>query len=428
MRRPIGRLTTAAAVATAAVLAAGSPPAAHTPLADASAVPGSSLAVSPTSAVLYTFTQFTVSGTAEENGEPFGPLEVTVNGTAAPQVIQAGDNGSFGPATITVPETDSGASAAQCGPNTVAVIALEDNPSEDVEVASATINLGCAAVSVSPSLVGNQQLPATFQVTPQNYAEPGGFTLTVDGTPQAFTTTPGGDLDFTGSPSCGTHQVTLSQVFDEQTISASTSFTVLCPQITLSPSSIPLSSEPATVTVTGTQFHSNEPVSISLDGTTVGSTVTDEDGGFSVPVTAQKLDCAAHQVTAAEQATPGGATFLFSANASLQVTGCKLSLAIDPTVLEPGQVTHVTGTGFAPGAPVTLTWQQPGGAPLLGRQTVTAGADGSIGGFVLVLPGDLTGARRLVATQPGGLKLTAGALVEANPMQPVPGGQLTYRQ
>ena len=144
---------------------------------------------------------------------------------------------------------------------------MDGHPSEDVEVASATINLGCAGVSVSPSLVGNQQLPATFQVTPQNFAEPGGFTLTVDGTPQAFTTTPGGDLDFTGSPSCGTHQVTLSQVFDEQTISARASFTVLCPQITLSPSSIPLASEPATVTVTGTQFHANEPVSISLDGT-----------------------------------------------------------------------------------------------------------------------------------------------------------------
>jgi hypothetical protein len=428
MRRPVRWLTTAAAVAAAAVLVAAVPSAGHAPLADAAAVPGSSLSVTPQSAVLYTFGQFTVSGTAVQDNEPFGEVMVTFNGVFAMDLEVDGDTGDFGPQTMTVPETDSGASAAQCGSNTVAVIGIEDNPSEDVELASATINLGCAAVSVSPSLVGNQQLPATFQVTPQNFPEPSGFTLTVDGTPQGFTTTPGADLDFTGSPSCGAHQVTLSQPFDEQTISASTSFTVLCPQITLSPASIPLSSEPATVTVTGTQFHANQPVSISLDGTTVGSTVTDEDGGFSVPITAQGLDCAAHQVTAAEQATPGGAAFLFTASASLQVTGCKLSLAIDPTVLDPGQVTNVTGTGFAPGVPVTLTWQQPGGAPLLGGQTITAGADGSIGGFVLVLPGDLTGARQLVATQPGGLKLTASALVEANPMQPVPGGQLVYRQ
>jgi hypothetical protein len=428
MRRRLATAAVAAAVAAVAVLAAGVPSAGHTALADASDVPGSSLSVSPQSAVLYTFTQFTVGGTAVQDNEPFGEVMVTFNGTFAMDLEVDGDTGDFGPQTITVPETDSGASAAQCGSNTVAVIGIEDNPSEDVELASRTVTLGCAAVSVSPTLVGNQQLPATFQVTPQNFPEPSGFTLTVDGTPQGFTTAPGGDLDFTGSPSCGTHQVTLSQTFGEQTISASAPFTVLCPQITLSPASIPLSSEPATVTVTGTQFHANQPVSISLDGSMVGSAVTDEDGSFSVPITAQKLDCAAHQVTATEQATPGGATFLFSASASLQVTGCTLSLVIDPTVLEPGQVTKVTGTGFAPGVPVTLAWQQPGGAALLGGQTITAGANGNLGGFVLVLPGDLTGARQLVATQPGGLKLTASALVEAGPMQPVPGGQLIYRQ
>jgi len=44
-----------------------------------------------------------------------------------------------------------------------------------------------------------------------------------------------------------------------------------------------------------------------------------------------------------------------------------------------------------------------------------------------VLPGDLTGARQLVATQ-GGLKLTAGALVNAAPMQPSAGGQIVYRR
>ena len=112
----------------------------------------------------------------------------------------------------------------------------------------------------------------------------------------------------------------------------------------------------------------------------------------------------------------------------LKVTACKQALAIDPAVLQPGELTHVTGTGFAPATPVTLTWQPPGGGtPLLGTLTVTAGSDGSIGTFFLVLPNDLVGARQLAATQ-GGAKLTANAIVDAGPMQPVSGAQLVYRQ
>jgi hypothetical protein len=398
-------------------------------LADTSPAITNSVSVTPTSALLYTFTGFTVSGTAEEDGEPLGGLvNVTFNGAGVGSAEVDGDDGSFS-TEIPIPQPEeAGAIPATpvCGANTVTVETDEDDEAEDFEVGSATINLLCASISVSPGLVGNQQLPATFAVTPQNFPEPGGFTLTVDGTPQAFTTAPGGGLDFTGSPSCGAHQVTLSQTFDEQVISATAQITVLCPQITLTPSSIPLASQPATVTVTGSQFHANQPVSVSLDGTVVGSTVTDETGSFSLPITAAGLDCAAHQVTAAEQATAGGPAFLFSATATLQVTGCTLALAVDPTVLEPGQLTKVTGTGFAPGTPVTLAWQQPGGAPLLGTATVTAGGDGSISAFLLVMPGDLTGPRQVVATQ-SGLKLTADALVEAAPMQPSPGGQLVYR-
>jgi len=418
-------MAAAALAAAVAGLAAGAPPVGANLTAEASAPLENSLTVTPPDPVLYTFTHFTVEGTAEVNGFPFGGmLQVTFNGEAA-GTVQANEDGTFN-ATLSVPETDSDESTAQCGANTVTVGAQVDEGDGHFEVGSATIDALCASISVTPSLVGNQQLPATFAVTPQNFPEPGGFTLTVDGTPQAFTTTPGGDLDFTGSPSCGAHQVTLSQTFDEQVISATAQITVLCPQITLTPSSIPLASQPATVTVTGSQFHANQPVSISLDGTVVGSTVTGETGSFSLPITAAGLDCAAHQVTAAEQATAGGPAFLFSASAPLQVTGCTLALAVDPSVLEPGQLTKVTGTGFAPGTPVTLAWQQPGGVPLLGTATVTAGGDGSISAFLLVMPGDLTGPRQVVATQ-GGLKLTASALVGAAPMQPAPGGQLVYR-
>jgi hypothetical protein len=426
-RRLMRRLAAASAAAAAvAVVAAGAVPAGSRLLADALPASASSLTVLPPVAPLAGFAQFSVSGAAETSFGAFGgTVDIFFNGTEAGSAEADADDGSFS-ATLPVPQTD-GATTAHCGANTVIAEAEVDGGSTNFQVGMATIDLVCAAVSVSPSLVGNQQLPATFAVTPQGFPAPSGFTLTVDGTPQAFTPGTGGTLDFTGSPSCGAHQVTLSQTFDGQQISASAQITVLCPQITLTPSSISLASQPAAVTVTGTQFHANQPVSISLNGAVVGSTVTGEDGSFSVPITARGLDCAAHQVTAAEQPTAGGPAFLFSASALLLVTGCTSSLAVNPAVLEPGQVTRVTGTGFAPGVPVALTWQLPDGTPLLGTLTVTPGGGGNISGFFLVMPGDVLGQRQLVATQPGD-RLTAGALVQAGPMQPSPGAQLIDRE
>jgi hypothetical protein len=101
-------------------------------------------------------------------------------------------------------------------------------------------------------------------------------------------------------------------------------------------------------------------------------------------------------------------------------------LVINPVVLEPGELTQVTGTGFTPGTPVMLSWQAPGGAPLLGTLSVTVGTGGTIGGFFLVMPNDLLGPRLLVATQ-GATKLTADALVDPGPTQPSYGDRLIYR-
>ncbi len=416
-----------AAAAALAVLACG------TLLASPSPARADGITVTPTTALLYTFTQFSVSGAVNLSGPSDGFVQVTFDGANLGSFPNDLDNGTFN-LTFTLPlhDVDGQPVIPGCGPHTVTVTTEVDGGTGSV-VGTAVINIGCARIAVSPNVVGNQQLPATFQVTPQNFPSPDGFTLTVDGTPQAFTTTAGGGLDFTSSPSCGTHQVTLSQTFNEQVISATAQITVLCPQITLTPAAVPLASQPATVLVTGGQFHPNQPVTISLNGASVGSTVTDETGSFSLPITATHLNCAAHQVTASEQATQGGPAFLFSASAPLQVTGCKQALAIDPAVIQRGELTHVTGTGFAPGIPVTLTWQLPGsGRPLLGTLTVTAGTDGTITAFFLVMPGDLLGARQLVATQgaatQGGIKLTADALVGPGPMQPTSGGHLVYRR
>jgi hypothetical protein len=416
------------AAATLAVLVAGTLAGGGALLAGAPAARADSITVTPSSPVLYTFTQFTVSGTVNTNELSDGFVDVALDTVPVGNTEVDGDTGAFSQTFPFPPPGGVGALAQPlCGVHTVTVTTEVDGGTGSL-VGSTTIDIRCASIAVSPDVVGNQQLPATFQVTPQNFPAPGGFTLTVDGTPQGFNTTAGGGLDFTGSPSCGTHQVVLDQTFNKQVISATAQITVLCPQITLTPSAIPLASQPATVLVTGRQFHAAQPVTISLGGKDVGSTVTGEDGSFSLPITAAGLDCAAHQITASEQANAGGPAFLLSATAPLKVTACKQALAIDPAVLQPGELTHVTGTGFAPATPVTLTWQLPGGGtPLLGTLIVTAGSDGSIGTFFLVLPNDLVGARQLAATQ-GAAKLTANAIVDAGPMQPVSGAQLVYRQ
>jgi len=294
----------------------------------------------------------------------------------------------------------------------------------DAGAAGLAVSSERAGITVSPDLVGSQQLPATFQVTPENFVPGYAVTLTDGGASQQFSQGPGGTIDFTDSPPCGTQQVELSEFAGR--ITASAPLEVLCPAITLSPAAFPQVSQPVLVQVTGSQFGPDQPVTIALDGTAAGSAVPNADGNFSLPITAAGLGCGRHEVTASEQAGPGGATAPLSASAALRVTRCRLTLSIDPAVLEPGQVTEVTGTGFRPGAPVSLTWQRPGGAPLLGALTVSAGPGGGISGFFLVLPGDLPGPRQLVASQ-GAVTVSAGAIVDSSPMQPSAGGLLIFR-
>jgi len=214
-------------------------------LASPSPARADGITVTPTTALLYTFTQFSVSGAVNLSGPSDGFVQVTFDGANLGSFPNDLDNGTFN-LTFTLPlhDVDGQPVIPGCGPHTVTVTTEVDGGTGSV-VGTAVINIGCARIAVSPNVVGNQQLPATFQVTPQNFPSPDGFTLTVDGTPQAFTTTAGGGLDFTSSPSCGTHQVTLSQTFNEQVISATAQITVLCPQITLTPAAVPLASQPA---------------------------------------------------------------------------------------------------------------------------------------------------------------------------------------
>jgi hypothetical protein len=353
---------------------------------------------------------------------PEGTFTLTVDGT--PQTFTTDDGGNL---------TFSASPA--CGTHTVTL--TQDLGDGQTALASQDIQVVCPSITVDPAVVGKQQLPVGFAVTPSGYLPTGAFTLTLDGKP-VFATGPGGNLTFVATPACGTHTVTLTQdLGDGQTAVASARITVLCPAITVNPPSFPLAKEPGKVQVTGTQFHSDTPVTITLDGTPAGTTTTDKNGGFRVPVTSKGLDCGAHKVTATEQpaanssALFGGSapalSVLFSESAIVSVTNCKLSLTLPPAVVA-GEAAQVTGTGFGPGVPVTLTWKLPGasGAALPGTLTLTPDAAGNIDGHFLILPPGMLGPRQALATQ-GKLKQTADTLVMLWPTQPSPGGQLVYR-
>ncbi len=76
------------------------------------------------------------------------------------------------------------------------------------------------------------------------------------------------------------------------------------------------------------------------------------------------------------------------------------SIALSPEVGPPGIVVAVTGTGFVPNEPVTLTWQ-PGITPVP-LAPIVAGPKGSFRAQVLVMPNDILGPRSLFASSPAG--------------------------
>jgi len=195
--------------------------------------------------------------------------------------------------------------------------------------------------------------------------------------------------------------------------------------IVLSPVTIIRASEPAQVGVAGYRFLDRLPVTLTLNGHNVGQGTPNVDGLFTTTITVTGLDCGTYQVTGVQQGPAGSAAL--TASAPLGVTGCAGRLAMDPSVLEPGELTHVTGTGFVAGQRVTLTWRLPhGGPPLLGRLTITADGAGHIATWFMVMPGDLLGQRQLVATQ-AGTSRTANAVVDGGPMEPSVGDRLIYR-
>lgn len=366
------------------------------------------ITITPSESLLYGLTQFTVSGYAA------GVYPVYFNNVNVGQAGGDVDSGYFS-VTLPVPAAPS-PGVPHCGANTISVAGM-----------TGTLTADCAAIQVTPTPVANSQLPTQFVVQPADFPAARTRQLTLDGVPQTpVSVNDGTGLGFTAAPGCGTHQVVLSVPYRGAVVSAQAPITVLCPTVSVNPSTIAQSAEPVQVSVVGGSFHPNQPVTVTVDGTTVGHGTTDGNGGITLPFPATGLGCATHQVTLTEQSEVP-----LSASTTLTVT-CQsaagtATLAINPIVLQPGMLTEATGSGFAPNQPVVLTWQAPDGTPLLGSTTVTASATGTIDTYCMVFDNDLLGDRQLVATQ-GTTTAQTPAVVDGGTMQPSTGDQLVFRR
>jgi hypothetical protein len=274
----------------------------------------------------------------------------------------------------------------------------------------------------------------------------------------------GGSFPATGAV-CGTNTVTVEEILDNGLTEAegTAPIVVQCPQITLDPDTVAQSAEPTTVQVTGTAFTPAFEAPITLNGAQAAEPDVAEDGGFTTPITVSGLACGSYTVTAtmvvatiqariqnpgapavlAADLTPLGggaglhlaspASTATAASAPLTVT-CSSSppptqpagpvtLAANPNVVSVGSVTSVTGTGFAPNTPVTLTWQLAGGVTLPASTTpVTSDGSGNITDPLIVLLPAAPGPCNLVATQ-GTDTASAPVIVQDGSMEPSTGDQ-----
>jgi hypothetical protein len=259
-----------------------------------------------------------------------------------------------------------------------------------------------------------------------------------------------------GLATCGANTVDLVWIGQVQ---ASTTVQVYCPTVKVTPDPVDSGGGPAQFTVTGTGFPQFRAVSLSLDAATsaFAGVITDRTGAFVKQTSRPQLACGTHTLTAtgasgqaviesvrASAVDPFPtlpASTTFSANGCAGPPG-QPKLVANPAVFVAGSYTHVTGTGFVPGQPVTLAWQSPAGAALTAcsptadsAPPLVADAKGGIDTFCFAAPHEVLGAAQIVATQTttqGAAQSTqhaaAPVVIEGGSMQPSSGGELVFRR
>jgi hypothetical protein len=298
-------------------------------------------------------------------------------------------------------------------------------------------------ITIEPSVVGQAQLPVTFNTNDRFFAND---VFLLDGTQLPFGpgngpvwvgTTGGGGADLTLTAqtlSCGKHTLddeyfvenTLDQIFEG-------TFTISC--ITATPGTVIGTREPVQITVAGGPFTLPGPATVEIDGKPAGSPVVPSGGQVNTAIPAQGLSCGPHTVTVTQTVRRTTITD----TAPLAVTQCA-QIGVNPAVLPDGTLTRVTGTGFIPNEPVTLTWQDTSGTVLdvcsanaVGGPAIVADASGAIDAFCLAPPHENLGAEQIAADQAPagdlpGEHTTAPVVIEGGSMQPSTGGDFVFRR
>lgn len=199
------------------------------------------------------------------------------------------------------------------------------------------------------------------------------------------------------------------------------------PELVLTPDELPREELPAEIEVRGYGYHPETSVVLSVGGEAVAEVPIDGAGGFQAAVEVPRQDCGVVEVLGVQTSgdepeiyvaalAPSAATP--RAQAPLTVTCRGQALAVRPGVVATGTTVTVEGSGFRPGAVVTLLWVLPDGTtlPCTGASAeLAASRRGTFETTCLVLPRDRLGPRTMTTPDEAG---HAALLVVPGPLEP----------
>src|SRR5205085_886654 len=314
-----------------------------------------------------------VGGGAAVSGSGFkanATITVTFDGNSVSTSCTTDATGSFSPCAFTAP-------AKTTGIHTVMASDGSANSATAIYTVTPAIGLNATAGTVGSPIT----------LSGSNYTPNSTLTVTFDEaalrTSGICTTDASGNLP--ASNNCafavpavpaGSYTVTVS----DDTYSGSSTFTVNA-ALRLIPSAGPAGSRAA---VNGGGFAPNAPITLSFDGSSVATICTADASGsfsscaFTVPVTTAGI----HPVTASDG--PYSSTAIFT-------VGSALSLI--PSAGAAGSRAAVNGSGFAPNAPITLSFDGSSVAT-----SCTANASGSFSACTFTVPAAPAGPHTVTAS------------------------------
>ncbi|MEE8373366.1 MAG: CARDB domain-containing protein, partial [Dehalococcoidia bacterium] len=258
----------------------------------------------------------------------------------------------------------------------------------------------------------------------------GGFTANTDGSVTVASITFGGvaATDVVGSidtggrlaATCTVPAVTGGSktvtITDSSSVAKSTTWTVLAPTVTLSPTTGPVGS---TVTVSGTNFVPGDGITITLAATTAPASVS-ATGTFSGEIVVPSTAAVGSNTVTAADTTGNSKTAVFTVPTA--------AVSVSPSSGVLGATATVSGTGFPAHSPVTVAFM----AAITGMVDVTPSPSPVVGptGTVTAsfsVPGGQAGSA-IVAITAGGVTAAATftVVVSATPT-PAPAGAGTIR-